>query len=595
MTAGDAGTEQRNHDQPSGDAGSPNVVHTLPARLRAIIFGPIELTALTRTSADHLGAAARVSTWLKRLDPAPNPAPALPLPFLVCFTAAVAGTIWLLATNRYLPGQDISYHAHCARAWLEAGRAGSAYAGYEPANPLEANTLMYSAAALLSRFSDAFAAYRFVQAYYFIGLPCACLYALRALGRSPWGSLLAFPLCYTEIFAAGYANMAFAAPTFILALVAYWRYAQQPTARRGIPVAVLFALVFLSHAHVYLWLGALLIAYSLAVLVKGAYEVVSVGGRSSASRLGRFAGGAALAAAPSLLLFARWYARGYGQGHSVGSEGNGVSFATAMEWFPLSQMFTNGALQAFDATTSAHELHHVIALVILAAFALAIGRAGRDRSPPLPELTVIVTITSFYFLPAAIAGQGIAVRQWYFVFWLTPLIVTPIPLRFGAVRSIAVVGGILMWTAARMALVTDHLRRFTSEEMAGFDQIVASAPRTPGLLVAYAAVNARSKYWLTSPMYHSYGFLSAQRSYDGPLEYSDAHSIAAVRYTSGPPRPIKHLYGNPNWPLDPVIWQYDLVLVYRWTPTPAQERVARERGTRLASAGEWQLWRSNKP
>jgi hypothetical protein len=542
----------------------------------------------------HLAQATeRLLAWLRFLDPAPSPSP-LSLPFLTCLMSAVAATVWLLATNKYLPGQDVSYHAHCSRVWLDAGRAGSPYAAYEPAHPLEANTLMYSAAGLFSHLLGSFRAFRFVQAYYFLGLPLACLYALRALGRSPWGSLLAFPLCYTEIFAAGYLNMAFAAPSFVLALVSYWRFAQNVTWRRGIVVAVLFAVVFVSHAHVYLWLGGLVLLYSLAVLGRRLVDACLLG-RRGLRDVFLFAAGGLLTAAPSLMLFTRWYARGYGAGHTIGGQGNNVSFATSMEWAPLSQRFQAGALQAFSASTHPSEVAHIASLGLLVLFAMAMARAGRDRSTPLPELAIATTVASFYVLPAGIAGQGIAVRQWYFVFWLLPVIVTPIPLRFGRVRSIAVLGGIVLWATWRMSVVTEYLQRFATEEMAGFDRIVQAAPRTPGLLVAYAAVNARSKYWLTSPMYHSYGFLDAQRSYDGPLEYSDAHSVAAIRYTNGPPKPVRHIYGTPSWPLDPIVWQYDLVLVYRWTPTSAQEQAAREHATLVASAGEWQLWRTKKP
>jgi hypothetical protein len=528
------------------------------------------------------------------LDPSPRSAP-LSGPFLACFAAAVGLTIWSLVANKYLPGQDISYHAHCSRVWLDAGHPGSPYELYESAHPLEANTLMYSVAGLFSHLGSSFSAFRFVQGYYLIGLPIACLYALRALDRAPWGSLLAFPLCYTEIFAAGYANMAFAAPSFIFALVAYRRFAQAPSVRRGLVVMILFVIVFLSHAHVYLWLGGLVLLYSLAVLGQKIREALTQDRWRAARTLLDSVLGAAVVAAPSLALFARWYARGYGSGHSVGSGGNNVAFASSMEWTPLPQKFMAGALQAFQATANKYEVVYMLGLALLVVFAMALARAGRDRTAPLPEIALLVTIVSFFVLPDGVALQMVAVRQWYFVFWLVPLVVVPVPLRFGEVRAIAVIGGILVWTVARLSLVTDYLRRFTNEEMIGLDSVVAAAPRVPGLLVAYAATNARSKYWLTSSMYHAYGFLDAQRSYDGPLEYSDARSVAAVRYKEGPPRPVKHLYGNPMWPADPAIWQYDLVLVYRWSPTPFQEKAALEHGNRIAASGEWQLWERRRP
>ena len=534
----------------------------------------------------------RLTALLRRLDPAPRPTP-LPTVFLGCFAAAVTVTIWLLATNKYLPGQDYSYHAHCSRVWTEAGRAGSAYAGYEPARPFEANVLMYSLAGVLSHVMSSFTAFRLVHAYYFLGVPIACFYALRALDRSPWGSLLAFPLCYTEAFAAGYANMAFAAPTFIVALVEYRRFSQDLRWRRGVLVAVLFAAVFLSHAHVYLWLGGLVVLYTLASLVQ---RIV----RGPTPRVALrdalvLASGAVAVAVPGLLLFARWYARGYGSGRTVGAQGNDTAFQSSMAWIPLPQKFMAGALQAFSSTTNKYEVLYLLMLGLLVFLSMALARAARDRSVPLPELAILVTVVSYFLLPDDVAGQMVAVRQWYFVFWLLPLVVVPVPLRLGSMRSLAVIGSIVLWTVGRMSVVTGHLQRFTKEEMVGFDQVVEAAPRVPGLTLAYAAVNARSKYWLTSSMYHSYGFLASQRSYDGPLEYSDARSIVPIRYTKGPPHPVKHIYGNANWPMDPVVWQYDLVLVFRWSPTPSQEQAARAHGMLVAAGGDWQLWQARRP
>jgi hypothetical protein len=531
----------------------------------------------------------RVVRLVHALDPSPRSGP-LPAPFVASFVVLTAVTTTFLVVNKYLPGQDISYHAHCVRVWLDAGRSGSAYAAYEPAHWLEANTLMYTVAAFFSPVMGAFKAFRFVQAYYFIGLPLACLYALRALERSPWGSLLAFPLCYTEIFAAGYANMGFAAPTFIFALVTYGRLVQHPTWSRAVASGVLFIVVFLSHVHVYLWLGGLLLFYSLGYAV--ARLGVVFGSSTERRTVGLAAAGAVAAALPSLVLFWRWYARGYGAGNSIGEAGRNRAFQSAMEWAPLSQRFQAGALQAFQSTTSPMEAGYIAALGLLLLLSMSLARTRRDSRIPLPELAILVTVISFYVLPAGIAGQGIAVRQWYFVFWLLPIVIEPLPFLVHPVRSGAVIAGIFAWTILRLSLVGSYLRRFTSEEMAGFDRIVAAAPREPGLLTAYAAINPRSKYWLTSSHYHSYGFLDAQRSYDGPLEYSDATSVAAVRYTKGPPLPIKHLYFNASWAKDPGIWKYDLVLVRTTVATAAaQAALAGEHGNLIVSAGDWQLWR----
>lgn len=536
-----------------------------------------------------MSAEQSLLRFLRSLDPSPR-AGRFPVAFVVAFVLSGVLAATFLVRNKYLPGQDISYHAQCARVWTDAGRASGPYAAYEPGHPLEANTLMYVVSSLLSHVLGSFRAYRVVQAYYFLGVPLACLYALRAFERAPWGSLLAFPLCYIGVEAGGYANMAFAAPSFILALVCYWRMVQRPSWQRAVATAVLFVVVFLSHAHAYLWVGGLVLLYSIG------YLVTSVGGMITSPLERKTVGLATLAAilsaSPSLLLFWRWYARGYGAGNSVGEAGTNHSFQSSMTWVPVAQRFMAGSLDAFQSTASPDEAGYLAALGLLLLLSMSFARIRRDRRVPLPELAILVSVISFYLLPVEIAGQGIAVRQWYFVFWLTPIAIEPLPFLLHPLRSGAVIAGIFAWSAIRLSHIGSYLEHFTREEMVGFDRIVAEAPREPGLRTAYVAVNARSKYWLASAMFHSYGFLDAQRSYDGPLEYSDARSVAPIRYTKGPPLPVKHLYNNPNWAADPLIWQYDLVLVRSpGGASAAQAKVAREHADLVVSAGDWQLWR----
>mgnify|MGYP006951238914 CR=1 FL=1 len=127
------------------------------------------------------------------------------------------------------------------------------------------------------------------------------------------------------------------------------------------------------------------------------------------------------------------------------------------------------------------------------------------------------------------------------------------------------------------------------------DELTVSYPDGPVLRVAYAAINARSPLWNASPTYHSYAFLDAQRSYDGPLEFSNRSSVAAVRYKDGPPLPVKHIYNNANWASDGDVWKYDLVLVKGWTPTTAQRAEAEKHGHLVVAAGNWQLWQRSTP
>jgi hypothetical protein len=520
---------------------------------------------------------------VRRIDPAPN-SPPLGVAFGSCFVGLVLLTTWLLVVNRYLPGTDTPYHAFCSRVWLEAGKPGTPYAGYEPRHLLDANTFLYDVVGVLAVVLKPFTAYRLATAYYFIGLPLACLYALRAFGRSPWGSLLAFPLCYGESFASGFINFEFAAPTFVLALVLHARLCERPTLRRGAAVALLFLAVFLSHAHVYLWLGVLVIPITIAHVVRriglAAFREAAVVIVASLA-----------AAAPSLLVFRSWYSRTYGQGHVIA--GADTKLSDAMTTLPLSQKFTGGILQTFSATHHPSEAHFVLALGALAVLAMGLQRAEGDRKTSLPELALLATALSYYVLPDSIAGQMVAPRQWYIVAWLVPLVVLPVAPKVSLARWMAVTGGILLWTGFRMWVVADYLDKYTKNEMVGLAHLIRTAPNEPGLRIAYAGVDPNSETWNTSHG-HSYAFVAAERSYDGPLEPSDKNSVAAVRYHEGPPLPIKHVYNNPTWYADAEIWRYDVILVRRWKPSHEDKAAALEHGDLVAAGGDWELWRAKR-
>ena len=529
------------------------------------------------------------TAWFNRvraLDPAPGPGVPKPsFAFMVCLLGLVFLTVWLLVTNRYLPGTDTPYHAFCSRVWIDAGKAGTPYAGYEPRHLLEANTLLYDVAGIFSIVMRPFTAYRITCAWYFLGLPLACLYALRAFGRSPWGSLLAFPLCYNESFASGYMCFNFAAPTFVLAIVEYVRFTSRPTVRRGALVAVLFILVFLSHAHVYLWLGALVGVITVIAFAKrlGALAPLDAG------RLVLVCTAVGL---PSLLMFRAWYTRGYGQGHAVGGTAE-VKLSDSMSSLPLAQKFTGGILQTFTGSLHPYEVHFVIALGVIVVLAMGLARAQGDRVSTAPEIALVLTAVSYFVLPDSVAGQMVAARQWYMVAWLLPLVVAPVLFRIAPGRALTVVLAIAVWTGTRMWVVSDYLHKYSTTEMVGLDHLARTAPREPGLTIAYAGVDAASENWRTSHG-HSYGFVAAERDYEGPLEPSDKNAIAAVRYTSGPPLPIKHIYNNPMWYVDPEIWRYDLVLVRRWKPTHEQKSAAAAQADLVAAGGDWELWRRHK-
>lgn len=67
---------------------------------------------------------------------------------------------------------------------------------------------------------------------------------------------------------AGFSNLVFAGPFLVASVPCFYRAIAKPTASRVILSSVLFACVFLAHAHIYLWLGVLTFFVLLWVLAE---------------------------------------------------------------------------------------------------------------------------------------------------------------------------------------------------------------------------------------------------------------------------------------------------------------------------------------
>ncbi|MDB4998322.1 MAG: hypothetical protein JWM74_5754 [Myxococcaceae bacterium] len=320
-----------------------------------------------------LSRARRAS---KRLDPCQDPeAERISGAFLVAFALAAASSVFILFHYTYEPGRDVGFHALCVRILHDQSDASSWFHDrYVPMNLLGANTLLYTVATALAKVFDPYTAFKLARLEYFLGLPLVTLYALRRLGRSPWGALLAFPMAYMQAYAAGFVNFSFAAPLLIAALLVGVLFAEQPTVKRGVALAVLCALTFLSHAHVFLWLGALLVP----IVLHGAIRELARPELDMPDRLRRAGRKLLLAAAcavPSVLLFGRWYWKYYGPGrvHSEESLAAAGKNTAGIHFLSLDQKMTE-AYWGPKVTRHLHEGWWPIAAAVLVLLALALAQ-----------------------------------------------------------------------------------------------------------------------------------------------------------------------------------------------------------------------------
>jgi hypothetical protein len=540
-----------------------------------------------------LPGLSRARRVLKHLDPCEDPAAErVSTAFLVAFALAAACSVFILFRYEYEPSRDGGFHASCVRILHDRNIPGSVvHDRYEPMDAFSANTLFYSFASVLAKVFDPYTAFKLMRLEYFLGLPMVTLYALRRLGRSPWGALLAFPMAYAQAYAGGFVNFTFGAPLLIAALLAHWLFLERPTVRRGAALAVFCALAFLSHAHVYLWLGALLVPMSLY----GAGRELGRLERDVPARLRAALKSLLLSAAcavPSVILFGRWYWRFYGP-HRVHSEESlaaaGLNTA-GPHWLSLNVKMIE-ALWGPRVSKHEHEGSWPILAAVLVVLALSLAQREKRRSPPFFELCGLVTLAGYFYMPDDISGQQFARRYWDMGLWLVPFFVTPVLASTSRWARAFIICAILALTFGRLRDIQAMVRRFNVDELAGFDAMIAAAPHED-LLVAWSVNNVDSPnvIWLPWAQWHQ--IFAARTGLEAPLYVSDKDSNAPVHYRLGPPAPPTLIIDTPDWGAHPGLWDhYDLVLVKGWHPNDAQLGVVREHAVLLASSHEWQLWR----
>ncbi len=295
-----------------------------------------------------------IQSLIDRADPNddPNAEPLSPIALGV-FLFFVVTSLRLFWQYKFHPMQDLGHHVGLSAVVADYTRPGSLYPElYEKPDPLLANSLLYTVAGNLGKLFGVTRAFHACMAFVFVGIPLANLFALRVFGRSAWPAVLSVPLVYGMNHVAGFSNLVFAGPFLVASVPCFYRAIAKPTASRVILSSVLFACVFLAHAHIYLWLGVLTFFVLLWVLAERLFgkreEEIGAPLQSRVKARLKDAGLVSVVAlctgAPSLALFWRWYAFAFGEGARSG----GVEVATAdyannfgMHFHPTEAIFSN--------------------------------------------------------------------------------------------------------------------------------------------------------------------------------------------------------------------------------------------------------------
>lgn len=536
----------------------------------------------------------RVVAILAKIDPCDDPdAEPISPAAIACLLVAITSSVAMFLAWKFQPLQDLGHHMAIAAVVADRGRDGSLYTElYEPFDPLLANSLLYLVAGYTGRLIGVTLAVRLGVAAYLAGVPIASLFALRFVGRSSWAALLAVPLCYGMLYIAGVANMLFAAPLFVIAIPVFARALERTWGKWTLIASALVALVFLAHAHLFLWLGPLTIGMTLVAAWRarseGSRGVFLVAARSLAM------------VTPAVLLFARWYGRSFGEGRANGAVLGQT--ATLSEGFhavfkPFGQLVRDLAGGPSQALRSGDDLRWLLAAVITMVVAKIVTtflekRAGAPSRSWLLEICCLATFAAYFVLPEDIQNQaGISSRHVGMALWLAPVFASPVAASISRNARRAVIGVLVVLVLVQQALWFSNLTKFEAREAAGLDEVLAAAP--PKQRLHYVKLSPESAYFLGGSWWHVEKVYMSD-GFGFTADTTGIQSTGTIRYRAG--AQIHRIgWHRPDWPRVQEIWDnFDLVLVHRWHPTQRDFATASAHADRIAKAGEWELWKTRR-
>lgn len=211
-------------------------------------------------------------------------------PLHVVFAALVAAHIVPLWVAEFLPFMDLPQHLATIAVLHGADDPELGYGAYFFVDLLATPYLFYYLVTdLLAYVLPLETANRVFLSLYVLLLPLSAWRYLRAFGRDPVVSLLAFPVVYGTFLFMGFVNYVSALPFLLLAMAALRRWLDGGGWRAFTWLSVHTLVLFLSHTQ----------AYLLYVGCAGLYLLLAWPGLRTALR-------AALHLVPTLVLFAIW-------------------------------------------------------------------------------------------------------------------------------------------------------------------------------------------------------------------------------------------------------------------------------------------------
>lgn len=159
-----------------------------------------------------------------------------------CALAALV-PIW---TVDFLPMVDLPQHAAQIRLWQHFEE----YRATHELNIFTPYLTVYALGRLLAAVFPITTAMHVLVSLLVLALPAALCFALPRVGGERWWALLGFPLSFSFCFYWGLLNFMAAVPLAVVMVTLGFEFARAPSLRRGLGLALLGILLFLTHGLV---------------------------------------------------------------------------------------------------------------------------------------------------------------------------------------------------------------------------------------------------------------------------------------------------------------------------------------------------------
>jgi hypothetical protein len=413
--------------------------------------------------------------------------------FPICLALSCVAVILPLWVTRYLPAVDIPQHLFLIHVLSSLSDPASPYHAVYVAKPGFTYLLFYGTVLGLGKIIGIELAMKVYLSAVLAGFPLSLWALTRALGRSPWLSLLSIPLAFTDNFYWGLVSFNSSVPLCILAIAAFVRVLEQPEPLDKKPLIILGTSL----------LGVQLVHAAAMVLPGLAFVAMLALTPSDRRRRLR----AISACAPAAIVFLVWVAIGLKVGRRVGAPGEPWTSAPGGLLSLVNYHFRPAQL-AFDQAFSL--LHggfwgfadKPVAVAMLAAAAACavfgivraptVSGAIRRRARPLALFGIAVLL--YFVLPSDVDGYMYQLAPRYAQ--IAALLLLPVlPFPTGQLQRVAMAAcvGVAAYTPIVLAPLFSNFGR----EAQSIEPIIETvAPRskimhlvvTPGSAVATHAV-----------------------------------------------------------------------------------------------------------